>query len=88
MITKISVRQNSSQTNRHNYSGSVKRGWVSNRFFYRKMAFLDHPNQLDTWAYARGFDYAVQEQWASPYEGKRYDEQMHWINGKQDSIYF
>ena len=49
---------------------------------------LDHPNQLDTWAHARGFDYAVQEQWASPYEGKRYDEQMHWINGKQDSIYF
>lgn len=49
---------------------------------------LDHPNQLDTWAHARGFDYAVQEQWASPYEGKRYDEQMHWINGRQDSIYF
>ena len=49
---------------------------------------LDHPNQLETWAHARGFDYAVQEQWASPYEGKRYDEQMHWINGKQDSIYF
>lgn len=49
---------------------------------------LDHPNQLDTWAHTRGFDYAVQEQWASPYEGKRYDEQMHWINGKQDSIYF
>lgn len=49
---------------------------------------LDDPNDLSTWAYNRGFDYAVQEQWGSPYGGIQYDEQMHWINGKQDSIYY
>lgn len=49
---------------------------------------LDDPNDLSTWAYNRGYDYAVQEQWGSPYGGIQYDEQMHWINGKQDSIYY
>lgn len=49
---------------------------------------LDNPNDLSTWAYNRGFDYAVQEQWGSRFGGVQYDEQMHWINGKQDSIYY
>lgn len=46
------------------------------------------PNDLSTWAFNRGFDYAVQEQWSSRFGGEAYDEQMHWINGKQDSIYY
>jgi arylsulfatase A-like enzyme len=49
---------------------------------------LDDPNDVSTWAYNRGFDFAVQEQWGSRFGGIQYDEQMHWINGKQDSIYY
>lgn len=49
---------------------------------------VEDPNDLSTWAYNRGFDFAVQEQWGSPYGGIQYDEQMHWINGKKDSIYY
>ena len=49
---------------------------------------VDDPNDISTWAYNRGFDYAVQEQWGSRFGGIRYDEQMHWINGKQDSVYY
>lgn len=49
---------------------------------------LDDPKDLSTWAYNRGFDFAVQEQWGSGSGGIQYDEEMHWINGKQDSIYY
>lgn len=49
---------------------------------------LDNPNDISTWAYNRGFDFAVQEQWGSRFGGIQYDEQMHWINGKQDSVYY
>ncbi len=49
---------------------------------------LGDPNDLATWAYNRGFDYAVQEQWDSRFGGTQFDEQMHWINGQQDSIYY
>jgi arylsulfatase A-like enzyme len=49
---------------------------------------LDDPNDVSTWAYNRGFDFAVQEQWSSRFGGIDYDEDMHWINGKQDSVYY
>ncbi len=49
---------------------------------------VDDPNDLSTWAYYRGFDYAVQEQWGSRFGGIDYDPYMHWINGKQDSMYY
>lgn len=49
---------------------------------------VDDPNDISTWAYNRGFDFAVQEQWPDRFGGIQYDEQMHWINGKQDSIYY
>jgi arylsulfatase A-like enzyme len=49
---------------------------------------LDDPCNLDTWAYNRGFDFAVHEQWGSCSGGIPYDEEMHWINGKQDSVYY
>jgi len=48
---------------------------------------LDDCN-VETWAYNRGFDYAVQEQWGSCPGGIHYDERMHWINGKQDSLFY
>ncbi len=49
---------------------------------------LDSPKDISTWAFNRGFDYAVQEQWGVGTGGTQYDEQMHWINGKQDSMYY
>lgn len=49
---------------------------------------IDNPNDLSTWAYNRGFDFAVQEQWSARFGGIRYDVQMHWINGEKDSIYY
>jgi arylsulfatase A-like enzyme len=49
---------------------------------------MEDPNDMSTWAYARGFDYAIQEQWGSPFGGIQYDEQMHWINAKEDSVYY
>lgn len=49
---------------------------------------LGDPNDVSTWAYNRGFDYAVQEQWTARFGGRVFDEQMHWINGMQDSIYY
>jgi arylsulfatase A-like enzyme len=49
---------------------------------------IDDHNDLSTWAFARGFDYAIQEQWGKTDDGIVYDEQMHWINAKEDSIYY
>lgn len=48
---------------------------------------LDDCN-VETWAYNRGFDFAMQEQWGSCPGGIQYDERMYWINGKQDSLYY
>jgi arylsulfatase A-like enzyme len=49
---------------------------------------VDDQNDLSTWAFARGFDYAIQEQWGKTEDGYVYDEQMHWINAKEDSVYY
>lgn len=49
---------------------------------------IDDHNDLSTWAFARGFDYAIQEQWGRTDDGIVYDEQMHWINAKEDSVYY
>ena len=49
---------------------------------------FDDPNDLSTWACNRGFDFAVQEQWGSRFGGIQYDGEMHWINGKKDSVYY
>jgi arylsulfatase A-like enzyme len=48
---------------------------------------LDDCN-VQTWAYNRGFDFAVQEQWGSCPGEITYDERVHWKNGKQDSLYY
>lgn len=49
---------------------------------------IDDHNDLSTWAFARGFDYAIQEQWGKTDDGIIYDEEMHWVNAKEDSIYY
>jgi len=45
---------------------------------------LENPNDLDTWAYSRGFDYAVQEQWKRADSKVYFDKTTHWINGIND----
>jgi arylsulfatase A-like enzyme len=47
---------------------------------------LDDPNDESTWAFSRGFDYAVQEQWSSLFGGKKFDPLLHWVNIREDSV--
>ena len=49
---------------------------------------LEDPNDFATWAHNRGYDYVVQEQWASRLGGKRFTPKHEWVNGKKDSIYY
>ena len=49
---------------------------------------LGDPNDVSTWAFNRGFDFAIQEQWSSRFGGTKFDNQMHYINGMMDSIYY
>lgn len=49
---------------------------------------LGLPEDTSTWAKARGFDYAVQEQWGKDVNGKEIDERVHWVNNNQDSIFY
>lgn len=49
---------------------------------------LDVPEDTSTWAAARGFDYAVQEQWGISAQGEELDERMHWINNRMDSSFY
>ncbi|MCK5820426.1 MAG: sulfatase-like hydrolase/transferase [Bacteroidales bacterium] len=49
---------------------------------------LDDPNDLSTWACNRGFDYAIQEQWASRYGGLKFTIGMEYVNAMVDSVYY
>lgn len=49
---------------------------------------LEDPNDLDTWAFSRGFDYAVQEQWKKANSRIYFDERFHWINGINDRVLY
>jgi len=49
---------------------------------------LDEPNDVSTWAKNRGFDYAIQEQWPSPYGGRAFNVLMHYVNISEDSILY
>lgn len=49
---------------------------------------LDSPDDLSTWAFARGFDFASQEQWADKNSTRKFTEGMEYINGLQDSIWY
>jgi arylsulfatase A-like enzyme len=63
-----------------------KKGGYQTAFFGKW--HLDDPNDLDTWAHARGFDYAVQEQWAMRNGGRQFSKNMEYINGLQDSVFY
>lgn len=49
---------------------------------------LDNPDDLSTWAFGRGFDYAIQEQWAGVDGRKKFTPSMEWVNGMQDSVFY
>ncbi|MFI3302825.1 MAG: sulfatase-like hydrolase/transferase [Rikenellaceae bacterium] len=49
---------------------------------------LGDPNDLSTWAFARGFDFASQEQWSDKNSTREFTEGMEYINGLQDSIWY
>ncbi len=49
---------------------------------------LGNADDLSTWAYARGFDYAAQEQWAMRNGQKSFTQDMEYINGLQDSLFY
>ncbi len=53
---------------------------------------LDDPNDLSTWAYKRGFDFAVQEQWSSRFGGLNFpvnkEGKMWYMNGLADSLFY
>ena len=49
---------------------------------------LDLPGDVSTWAYERGFDYAVQEQWGILPDERKSPDAWEWINGMQDSVFY
>ncbi|MGJ8658106.1 MAG: sulfatase-like hydrolase/transferase [Akkermansiaceae bacterium] len=46
---------------------------------------LDLANQPDTWAFARGFDFSVQEQWGAA-ENDKFRDERHWVNGVTEYV--
>lgn len=49
---------------------------------------VEDPCDLSTWAFSRGFDYAVQEQWGDRNCAGAYTLDMEYVNGLQDSIFY
>ena len=49
---------------------------------------LGIPEDLSTWAANRGFDFAVQEQWGDKKEGGQFDERVHQVNGRENTIFY
>lgn len=47
---------------------------------------LDKPDDVNTWAVGHGFDFAVQEQWSSRFEGRKFLPNKLWVNGDQEFI--
>ena len=47
---------------------------------------LDKPDDVNTWAVGHGFDFAVQEQWSSRFEGRKFLPNRLWVNGDQKFI--
>lgn len=49
---------------------------------------LEDPCDLSTWAFSRGFDFAAQEQWGDTGCKGAYKENMEYVNGLQDSLWY
>lgn len=48
---------------------------------------LGIPQDVSTWASGRGFDFAVQEQWGPKAEGGEFDERVHQVNGREETLF-
>lgn len=49
---------------------------------------VEDANDFSTWAYSRGFDYAVQEQWAQSRGGKEFIYNKHYVNSDTEGIQY
>lgn len=47
---------------------------------------LDNPDDVETWAWGHGFDYAVQEQWTARFGGREFPPNRLWVNGDQEFV--
>jgi arylsulfatase A-like enzyme len=47
---------------------------------------LDDPNDASTWAFARGFDFAVQPNWPSRFGGEPFNEDIHYFGNRERSV--
>ncbi|MEX0325042.1 MAG: sulfatase-like hydrolase/transferase [Puniceicoccaceae bacterium] len=47
---------------------------------------LDDPNDPSTWAFARGFDFAVQPNWPSRFGGEQFNEDIHYYGNRERSV--
>ena len=47
---------------------------------------LDNPDEVETWAWGHGFDYAVQEQWTARFGGREFPPNRLWVNGDQEYV--
>ena len=47
---------------------------------------LDNPDDVETWAWGHGFDYAAQEQWTARFGGREFPPQRLWVNGDREFI--
>ena len=47
---------------------------------------LDYPDDVETWAWGHGFDYAAQEQWPARFGGRKFPPNRLWVNGDQEYV--
>ena len=48
---------------------------------------LDNPDDVETWAFGHGFEFAVQEQWKARFESKReFPPNRLWVNGNKEYV--
>ncbi len=47
---------------------------------------LDNHDDVETWAFGHGFDYAVQEQWTARFGGREFPPNRLWVNGDQEYV--
>ncbi len=45
---------------------------------------LDNPDDVRTWAYGHGFDYAAQEQWSARFGQRKFPNGGLWVNGNKE----
>ncbi len=94
---KVGIRGNAAFTEKNRWEGkALDRQSITIGEMFKKEGYitgfvgkwhLDDPDDVDTWAYRRGFDYALQEQWTRRFNPKKiFSKEGLWMNG--DEILF